>query len=247
MGYTADKEYLIHYYEVDYRKSCLITSLLNYFQDLAFLQSDRQGAGIDYLAGSKLAWVLYRLDARINRYPRYREKVTISTQVYSFVKFYAYRKFAVADEAGEVIASADTVWFLVNTDSKKPVKINGHMYEAFGVGSDERHPLAFEDPEELSQADITSEYKVRYGDIDTNRHVNNVKYVDWAIETVPLDTIEEYCLARVKVIYKKEATYGQSIKIYTQTIPKAGGTICLHRIADSEDNELCRLETHWVK
>jgi medium-chain acyl-[acyl-carrier-protein] hydrolase len=151
------------------------------------------------------------------------------------VQFYAYRKFAIADETGAIIASADTVWLLVNTATKKPVKINDHMYTAFGVGSDENNPLEFEKLEELSHADIEKEYKVRYSDIDTNRHVNNVKYVDWAIETVPLNTISDYCLTRIKVIYKKEAIYGMSLKVYTQSIPKADGTICLHRIADSDD------------
>ncbi len=245
MSRTADKEYLIHYYEADYRKRCLITSLLNYFQDLAFLHSDRQGAGLDYLADNKLAWVLYRLDARISKYPLYREKVTISTQVHSFVKFYAYRRFAVADAAGTAIAAADTVWLLVNTATKKPVKITGHMYEAFGVDNGEGSPLQFEAIGELTAADITHEYRVRYSDIDTNRHVNNVKYVDWAIETVPVNIIEDYCLTGVRVVYKQEATYGMSLKVHTQTTPTGDSTVCLHRIAGSDGQDLCRLETTW--
>ena len=85
MGHIAEKEYSIHYYEIDYKKRCLITSLLNYLQDLAILQSDRLGAGIDYLGEHKMAWVLYRWDVKINQYPMYREKIRIRTNPCSFV------------------------------------------------------------------------------------------------------------------------------------------------------------------
>jgi len=247
MGYIANKEYLVHYYEIDYQKRCLITSLLNYFQDLAFLQSDLQGAGIDYLAENKLAWVLYRWDVKIDKYPKYREKVKISTHVYSCIKFYAYRKFEVADESGDTIASADTVWLLVNTDNKRPVKIHDNMCKAFGVSINEKTTLEFENLKEMSEAKIEKEYKVRYSDIDTNRHVNNAKYVDWAIETVPLNITEDYCLIRLKVIYKKEATYGKTVKVFIQTFPKDNSITCLHRIVDNEGKDLCLLEATWVK
>ena len=35
-------------------------------------------------------------------------------------------------------------------------------------------------------------FKVRYGDIDSNMHVNNVRYVEWAIESLPLDIVLNY-------------------------------------------------------
>ena len=152
MGHIAEKEYSIHYYEIDYKKRCLITSLLNYLQDLAILQSDRLGAGIDYLDEHKMAWVLYRWDVKINQYPMYREKIRIRTNPCSFVKFYAYRTFEITGENGEIIASAGTVWLLVNTENKKPVKINEHMYQAYGVSTDENTPLEFEDLEDLAVA-----------------------------------------------------------------------------------------------
>lgn len=247
MGYIADKEYQIHYYEIDYKKRCLITSLLNYFQDLAILQSDLQGAGIDYLAEHQLAWVLYRWDVKVHRYPMYREKIKIRTYAYSFVKFYAFRKFEVADESGNIIASADTVWFLVNTDNKKPVKINSHMYQAYGVSFEENDPIEFDNLEEMTEAEIQHDYEVRYSDIDTNRHVNNVKYVDWALETIPLKTVGECDLVRLKAIYQREATYGNSVKVYTQIFPGDHKLICRHRIVGCGDKDLCQLETTWAK
>lgn len=58
-GIMTEREYIIHYYEVDIKKRCLITSLMNYLQDIALTQSADCGVGIDYLNENKLAWVLY--------------------------------------------------------------------------------------------------------------------------------------------------------------------------------------------
>lgn len=44
-----EQEYRIHYYEIDYKKRALITSLMNYFDDVATCQSEKLGVGIDYL------------------------------------------------------------------------------------------------------------------------------------------------------------------------------------------------------
>jgi medium-chain acyl-[acyl-carrier-protein] hydrolase len=124
MGYRLEKEYSIHYYEIDYKKRCLITSLMNYFQDLAIMQSEMLGVGIDYLAENKLAWVLYRWDIKIDRHPLYGDTVKVKTYPHSFAKFYAYRKFEVMDKSGNMIASAYTVWLLVNTGAKRPIKMD---------------------------------------------------------------------------------------------------------------------------
>ena len=43
------KEYEIHYYEVDFRKQMKITSLIDFFGDLATCQSENLGVGMDYL------------------------------------------------------------------------------------------------------------------------------------------------------------------------------------------------------
>ena len=40
-----------------------------------------------------------------------------------------------------------------------------------------------------------------------NEHVNNTKYVCWAIETVEPDFITNHRIKNLKVVYKKETTY----------------------------------------
>lgn len=241
------RDYYVHYYEVDYKKQCLINSLMNYFEDIAILQSEKLGIGIDYLNENKIAWVLYKWDIKIERYPVYAETVKVRTYPYSFIKFYAYRRYEVIDSNENVIVSGNSMWLLINTETKRPVKIPEHIYDTYGLSKDNADALEIEDAAPLSKIDNIKEFEVRYSDIDTNRHVNNVKYVDWSIETVPLEIVLNYTLKRLKVTYKKETTYGETIKASIESVKSDSGITCMHKISDLNDRELCILETEWAK
>jgi medium-chain acyl-[acyl-carrier-protein] hydrolase len=240
-----EQEYRIHYYEIDYRKKALITSLMNYLDDVAMCQSEKLGVGVDYLKERNIAWMLYKWDIKIHKYPVYGDSVKVKTLPHSFKKFYAYRLFDILNLQGEKLVSANSAWLLINTDKKRPIKITKDMYKAYHVQSAE--PLEMEDIKQPSSIDVEKEFHVRYSDIDTNRHVNNVKYAAWAIETLPLDIVLNYTLANLKVTYKKETTYGKTIKALTQVKTLGDSITCLHSIVDEDGKVLCILESRWVK
>ncbi len=240
-----EEKYRIHYYEIDYKKKVLITSLMNYFDDIAMRQSENLGVGVDYLKERNIAWMLYKWDIKIHKYPIYGENIKVRTAPHSFKKFYAYRWFDILNRQGEKLVNANSIWLLINTDKKRPIKITKDMYKAYRVQSSE--PLEIEEIKQPSSVDAEKEFHVRYSDIDTNRHVNNVKYAAWAIETVPLDIVLSYTLVNLKVTYKKETTYGNTNKALTQVKTLDNSITCLHRIVDEDDKGLCFLESKWVK
>lgn len=242
----SERNYYIHYYEVDYKKRCLITSIMKYFEDLALIQSEKLGLGIDYLNKSCLAWVLYKWDIKVKRYPHFGETIKITTMPYSFKKFYAYRKFDIYDCSGNNIVSANSVWLLIDLNTKKLTQIIDNIYKVYQIDKG-RDILEIGSMKKLERIDRAIDFHVRYSDIDTNRHVNNVKYVDWSIETIPLDTVLNYELKRLKVTYKKETAYGENVKAVTQLSSSDNNVVCIHKILDSKGSDLCLLETTWVK
>ena len=70
VGIKTEKEYEVHYYEVNYKLECKISSIINYFCDIGTFQSESLGVGIDYLTERRLAWVFYRYDINIKRYTK---------------------------------------------------------------------------------------------------------------------------------------------------------------------------------
>ncbi|MBZ9609742.1 acyl-ACP thioesterase [Clostridium estertheticum] len=246
MPEVTDRDYNIHYYEVDIHKRALMTSIIDYLGDMAMYQSEVLGVGIEHLKENKSAWVLYKWDITMESYPLLNETIKIRTFAHSFNKFYAYRKYEIIDMKGNKIGHASSVWILINTDRRRPIRITKDMYEAYGIDDSNNTPIDIEDIVPITTVHSEKNFQVRYSDIDTNMHVNNVKYVAWALETVPKDIVVNYELRNIKVTYIKETTYGETIKVSTQVIREEDKIICRHKIINEEGTELTLLESTWI-
>jgi medium-chain acyl-[acyl-carrier-protein] hydrolase len=246
-GFAYEKEYEIHYYEIDFKRRALITSIVDFLGDIATKQSEELGVGIDYLKANNCAWVLYKWNIDIYRYPTYGEKIKIRTCPYSMRKFYAYRNFEIFGGDGELIGRADSIWFLINIEKRRPVRIGKDIFDFYGVDLEDESVLEIEDIEKPANPAYENTFNVRYSDIDTNRHVNNAKYIAWAIETVPMNIVLNYTLKNIKVTYEKETKYGETIKIFTEIRDEDNQVTAIHKINNSEEKELTLLKTVWEK
>lgn len=243
---TSTKEYEINYYDVDYKKRLLLSSLMKYLGDIAVLNSEECGMDLDYMWENKIAWVLYKWDITIERYPKFGEKIDITTIPCAFRKFYACRKYYMEDKENKIM-DANSIWFLIDIDKRKPIHIPENMYDGFGITKEDNDITNIDKIKPMTHVDYEKSFDVRYSDIDTNRHVNNVKYVEWALETVPLETILNYRLYNIKEVYEKETTYGEVIRAATQLIEDGYKIVYTHRIYDKDGKELNSAETTWIK
>ena len=241
------RDYNIHYYEVDIKKKALITTIINYLGDMAMYQSEILGVGIDYLKENNMAWMLYKWDITMDSYPLLNETIKVQTSAYSFKKFYGYRKHEIIDAKGNKIGHANSVWFLINMNRRRPMKIMEGMYEVYGIDENNNTDIDIENIPPISEVHIQKNFQVRYSDIDTNMHVNNVKYVAWALETVPKDVVLDYELKNIKATYEKETTYGKTITVSTEVIRQESKIICRHKITNEEGTTLTLLESTWIQ
>ena len=240
------RDYNIHYYEVDIHKRALITSIMNYLGDMAMYQSETLGVGIEYLKENKMAWVLYKWDITMESYPLLNDTIKVETLAHSFKRFYAYRKYEIFDAKGSIIGHADSVWILINTDRKRPMRVTKEMQAVYGIEDSNNTPIDIENILSINEVDSEKNFQVRYSDIDTNMHVNNVKYAAWALETIHEDIILNHKLKNIKVTYIKETTYGETIKVSTEVIRKDSKILCRHKITNEEGTELTLLESIWT-
>ena len=239
-----ERKYFIHYYDIDLNKNASITSLMKFFEDIAILQSEHVGLGLKYYEEKKSGWLLYKWDIKINKMPVLLEEVLVITEPKSISKFYAFRSFEIKNEAGETLVTANTLWFYIDILSRRPAKIPDEMYTGYGVERKQGGELAIADPERSDEIDFEKEFNIRHSDIDTNEHVNNIKYVEWALEVVPVEILNNYLLKRIKIVYKKETNYGRKINSLVHICNENSIVVCKHKILD-DTTELCLLETHW--
>lgn len=201
----------VRYSEVDSEGRITLNAILDYFQDCSSFQSEELGVGLKFMLERDVAWVLTSWLVEVKRYPAYGEKITVSTWPYDFKGFLGYRNFVIKGAGGEACACANSVWALLDAKSGKPTRILPEMldaYEFFPKLSMEESSRKLHIPEGM---EAKQPFPVHKYHIDTNRHVNNGKYVSMAQEYLT----QGVRVGKMKAEYRKAAVYGDMVYPFT--------------------------------
>lgn len=197
----------VRYSEVDSNGKLTWLALMDYFQDCSVFHSEKENLSVEYLKENHIAWVLSSWQICVNRMPHLAEKIVTQTWAYGLKGFYGYRNFAMNDEQGERLAYANSVWVLMDTQSGRPVRIPQIMVDRYGL--EPQLPMECSErkivlPEEYEEQEsfIVPQYF-----IDTNRHMNNSRYMQMALEYLP----EYFAAGEVRVEYRKAAVQGDML------------------------------------
>jgi len=223
-----------------------VTSLMRYFEEMALMQSEAMGVGFGYYREHGVIWMLHQFDIRLHRLPAYGETVLVRTVPTSVYRFMGFRQYLVFGQTGEELITAGSSWLHVNTVSKRPVRVGDDMKRAYGHWGEPEARPGMEDVPPLVHADHATEFRVRQSDIDVNRHVNNVQYVEWALEALPQKVTEGFRLGRLQVAFRKETLYGESIQTLAQVQSHEGGLVVVHAIRVADGQDKCTLRSEWV-
>ncbi len=183
MENTIFKKYQVSSYEVDPNRSARLTTLANYFQEIAYIHAGRLEVGYTDLANNNAAWILSRMRIRIKKYPVWDDELVVETWPHGIEKIFALRDFRMRDKQEDVIAEGSTCWLMVDTKSHRPLRIS----EDF-IHVETRTDSVFDTmPGKIDlPGDMHPVYsrQVRYSDLDVVGHVNNVKFIEWATDAL---------------------------------------------------------------
>lgn len=239
-GYFS-REYAIKSYECDCNGKLRIITLMNIFQDVADSHASKIGVGIEHCLANGLAWVGSNYHIKISRMPEWHEKIVVKTWPSGKSKLIATRDFRVEDANGNTIIVASSQWVLIDFAKKRPVALENNLPE-YPLIEERSLDTDFPKYDAPKRDDFIQSVKVRYDDIDVNKHVNNSIYPLWATECVGNDFRAEHQPIELEISFKKECCYGDSVKIRTQVEEKT----TLHSITVPADNrEVARLRILW--
>ena len=236
------KEYNIRSYECDRNNNLRILTLMNIFQDMADTNATQLGLGLDYCLSKGLAWVGSNYALDITRLPRMHEVIKIETWPAVEKLLGAIRDFEVFGEDGESIIRASSQWVLINFAKKRPVALRENLPQ-YTVLPERALDTDFPKIGEIGRIDEQFKFRVRFDDIDMNRHVNNAVYVLWATEAVESEFRLSHNPKKIDVAFKKEGYMGEKIMVLTQY----DGLKTTHSIQtyDKDERELARVTIEW--
>ncbi|MGN0466351.1 MAG: acyl-[acyl-carrier-protein] thioesterase [Lachnospiraceae bacterium] len=190
----------VRYSEVDKNQKVNMAQIVNYFQDCSTFQSEDLGIGLAYLENKKKAWLLSSWQIIVDRYPEFGENIIVGTWAYDTKGVRAYRNFVLMDERENIIAKANSIWFLLDIEKNRPTKITEEDVEKYGI--EEKVDMAYAKGKIKTLGDLEKKepFQILKVMIDTNGHVNNEKYIEMAMEYLP----EKFKIYEMRAEYKKE-------------------------------------------
>ena len=190
--------------------------MLSLLENVACMHSDEAGYGIREIPITHLSWVQLNWRVQILRRLVYGEEVTIKTWARDATKITTLRDFEVIDKDGKTVCIATTKWTLTNIDTKGITKITEDMISKYNPDTKIIMP-DFEFKKLKEPENFTNEYvyTTQRRDIDVNKHVHNLNYLDFAYEALPEEIYEETLsndFNNIEIMYKNAVRFGDTSK-----------------------------------
>lgn len=189
--------------EVDSNGNTTLPAICSLFQEVAGNHALKLHFDITQLHEQNLTWVLHRMDIHIERYPEWRETITIETWPAAGDALRAYRDYRMLDGEGEQIGCCLSYWMMINLKTRRPTRMPKEVLELRLGDIEHVLPIKSDRLKPFEHAEIEKKFVVRNSDQDMNKHVNNARYVDWIMETY--DEGKAYLIKNMDVIFMQES------------------------------------------
>ncbi|MDR0852038.1 MAG: acyl-ACP thioesterase [Clostridiales Family XIII bacterium] len=199
--------------DCDFKDQLRLSALFGYLQDIAALHAKNLGASVDKLKESfDVAWILMRLRVDILRMPKRYEVLTVETWPQKPATLYE-RDYLIKNENGEVLVKGVSVWILMNLVKREIVKETLLDYSHIRITEERAIDCRLGKIRSDAELLPALEKKIEYSDLDRNQHVNNTKYMDYAMDSIGAAGLETQDVKQVEVNYVNETKLGETIII----------------------------------
>lgn len=212
MAEITTYKYRVEPQDVDFTLRASTSAIVNYMLNVAGCDAHNKGFGVEVLQSSSLTWVLMRLGVEVYERPEQYEEVEIDTWISDFNRLASTRNFRMRI-GDRVVASGVSLWCVLNIETRESVDMSmmKQAHDEFIVA--EPSPIAT--PMRLRAVAVENSVSrpVVYSDIDFNRHVNTLRFIDMIFDTMPLEEFEHRDAIRLDVNFLAEARYGEVISV----------------------------------
>ena len=176
MANIFTKEFTIASCDLNTKGHARLTSMANFFQEVAYYHASELGLGYHEMKTRKTTWVLSRMRIHMKRYPVWNEQIKLETWPSGAERLFALRDFRVLDSKGEIIGMASTAWLIMDIDTHRLIRPKEMMEQFKMIVHDVQ---MFDRPLDKIAAPgecrLMKEHEVVFSDLDIVGHVNNAQ------------------------------------------------------------------------
>jgi acyl-ACP thioesterase len=199
---------------LDFRSRCRLSALMGAMQRAADEHVAHMGLDHSSMLKWGMTWMLMAMELRLDRSTRFREELHLATWHKKTVGVQWYRDFEMADGRGNRVATAQTIWVLVDIARRRvlrpsalPAEVASCPHVSVGDTVARIHV-----PEDISLIPSHA-FAVRYSGLDANGHLNNARYADLCLDALSLDELQTMEWRRFQITFHHEAVFGDEIHV----------------------------------
>lgn len=189
---------------------------LRLLQEAAAINSQQCGYGLLNAEETGVCWILTGWRVQLLERPLWNTPLTVETWPRTMDGFLSDRDFRIFS-GDQLIAKAASRWCLVSTHTGRVTRVTETIRSAYALDplamfSDNLHTNGKSDETAVESFSCT----VGRRDIDTNHHVNNLHYLDYALEALPQELFDH--VPDMEIVYRKQILLGTPIRcLYQKT------------------------------
>lgn len=242
-----DKQFELRYFEMNKAGEASPTTILTLLEETAADHCYSINHSLYDLVEQNVGWVLLSGVMQIYRYPGYKEKITIRTWLSSYSSVKGFRENNIYDEQSNIIGRAKGLWVFFDIERRRPVQIFDDIKEKWSFYNEECiNQDITKKIKAIDSASYTMEFSVKRFDTDMNKHVSNIRYLQWVMESIPEEVVDNYYLHSIDGRFIAEVQYGDTIMSLTKRDSKDKSFS--HTIKVKGNNKVCATaNTVWKK
>ena len=232
----------LHSYEVDQRGLARPDILLSFMLDSAWAHTKDTEFSYTELKDEGQLWVLSRFLAVFHDLPKWDDEIIVETWGKGTDKLFGLRDFIIHSSSGKKLISATSAWLIIDRKTSRIQRIEtlGRDFPMQLQKSELDVKLEKIEPQSAGKTDFS--HRVMASDLDVNRHVNSSRYLQWIIDSFPIEYSTERGLRSLEINFLSEAKLGE--EIFTTRLETDNGFYCEVRKA-GDNPELCRSIVAW--
>ena len=210
MNSNYEEQFRVHIVDTDLFGLCKPSSILNFLQETAGGHAQVLRIGRDDIVKEQHGiWMLVRLQYTLNRPIRTNETLTIKTWYCAPKGVFVQRDFEISVD-GVCVGHAWSTWVIGNEETHALMKAEEFLS---GVGASD--PALFTKklgkirmPKEMQDAGCR---QAAYSETDINGHINNIRYADYACDTIHLEKLQNQYVCEMQITYSAECLAGERV------------------------------------
>ena len=201
-------EFEIDAYLTDFRGKATLPMIGGFMLQAATKHAEERGFGYSSMTSQKRVWVLSRIAIEVFEYPQNDTVMVIKTWVARVNRLFTERHFSFEDASGKEIGYAKSLWASIDLETRKPTNVL-ELQGLVDYITDRECPI--EDMTKIpllkDNCQKASDFTIKYSDVDINKHLNSMKYIEHFVDVFDIDMFREKEIKRIEINYVSEAVF----------------------------------------